>query len=297
MSDRSLEYLKDVSNRDVLLSEFSLKHRSAYRILFLLQLIATLRIFADIFEYRSSVFLIKKDMSRGENIVSQQKINLGPKISVIVPTKNEEEKLPLLLKSIESQTYSNIEVVVTDCMSTDTTEEIAHKFGAKVVKIPVDSVGLASSTGAKQSSGSIIIRCDADTVFLPEFMEKIVRRFQGNNGIYLVLSSQYYYDGNFIINFLSFLYIKYWRPPWMTPGHMTAIRRETYFEVGGYDPDMKRDEDTDLGLRIVRRYGRSHIFVDRTLEVLISARAVKKVGTFSYIMQTGLGISISFFNN
>ncbi|HKG72305.1 MAG TPA: glycosyltransferase, partial [Nitrososphaeraceae archaeon] len=110
-------------------------------------------------------------MSRRENIVSQQKINLGPKISVIVPTKNEEEKLPLLLKSIESQTYSNIEVIVTDCMSTDTTEEIARKFGAKVVKIPVDSVGLASSTGAKQSSGSIIIRCDADTVFLPEFME------------------------------------------------------------------------------------------------------------------------------
>jgi len=295
MSDRSLEYLKDISNRSLLLSEFSLKHRSAYRILFLLQLIATLRIFADIFEYRRSVFLIKRDMIRGENIVSQQKINLGPKISVIVPTKNEEEKLPLLLKSIESQTYSNIEVIVTDCMSNDTTEGIARKFGAKVVKIPVDSVGLASSTGAKQSSGSIIIRCDADTIFLPEFMENIVRRFQSNNGINFVLSSQYYYDGNFIINFLTFLYIKYWRPPWMTPGHMTAIRRKIYFEVGGYDPQMRRDEDTDLGQRIVKRYGSYHIFVDRKLVVLISARAVKKVGTFSYLIQTGLGISISFF--
>ena len=81
----------------------------------------------------------------------------------------------------------------------------------------------------------------------------------------------------------------------MTPGHMTAIRREIYFEVGGYDPQMRRDEDTDLGQRIARRHGSCHIFVDRKLVVLISARAIKKVGTFSYILKTGLGISISFF--
>jgi glycosyltransferase involved in cell wall biosynthesis len=267
---------------------------TTYRILFLLQLVATFRIFADIFEYRRSVLLVKRDMSR-ENI-SQQKINLGPKISVIIPTKNEEERLPLLLKSIESQTYSNIEVIVADCMSFDTTEQIACKFGAKVVKIPVSGVGQASSSAAKQSSGSIIIRCDADTIFLPEFMEKIVRTFQSNNDIDVILSSHYYYDGNFIGNFLSFLRIKYWRPPWMTPGYMTAIRREIYFEVGGYDPQMRRGEDTDLGQRIVRRYGSSHILVNRKLVVLISARVIKKTGTFSYIVQTGLGKSISFFD-
>jgi glycosyltransferase involved in cell wall biosynthesis len=281
-------------NEDIMrISEFRSKHRSAYRILFLVKLIATFRIFADIFEYRRSVFLVKRDMNR-EN-APKQKINLGPKVSVIVPTKNEEERLPLLLKGIESQTYSNIEVIVADYMSTDRTEQIARKFGAKVMNVPVGSVGHASSTAAKQSSGSIIIRCDADTIFLPEFIEKIVRTFQCNNGIHVILSSHYYYDGNFIINFLSFLYVKYWRPLWMTPGFMTAIRREIYFEVGGYDPQMRRDEDSDLGQRIVRRYGGSHILIDRKLVVLTSARAIKKAGTFSYIMQTGLGKSISFF--
>jgi hypothetical protein len=94
---------------------------------------------------------------------------------------------------------------------------------------------------------------------------------------------------------LSFLYIKYWRPPWMTPGYMTAIRREIYFEVGGYDPQMRRDEDTHLGRRIVRRYGTCHILVNRKIVVLISARAVKKAGTASYVIQTGLGKSVSFF--
>jgi glycosyltransferase involved in cell wall biosynthesis len=225
----------------------------------------------------------------------QQKMNLGPKISVIIPTKNEEEKLPPLLKSIESQTYSNIEVIIADSMSTDRTQEIGLKFGAKVVKIPVVGVGAASSSAAKQSSGSIIIRCDADTIFLPEFMENIVKTFQGNKDIYVILCSHYYYDGNFIINFLSFLRVKYWMPPWMTPGYMTAIRREIYFEVGGYDPQMRTDEDTDLGRRIVGRYGSSYVLVNRKLVVLISARAVKKTGTFSYIVQTGLGKSISFF--
>ena len=276
------------------ISEFSLRHRSAYRILFLLQLIVTFRIFADIFEYRRSVILIKRSMSRQNS--PQQKINLGPKISVIIPTKNEEERLPLLLKSIELQTYSNIEVIIADSMSTDRTQEIGLKLGAKVVKMnPGDSNWRASSTGANQSSGSIIIRCDADTIFLPEFMENIVRTFQSNKDIDVIICSPYYYDGNFIINFLSFLRVKYWMPPWMTPGYMTAIRREIYFEVGGYDPQMRRDGDTDLGRRIVRRYGSSHILVNRKLVVLISARAVKKTGTFSYIVQTGLGKSISFF--
>ena len=126
-------------------------------------------------------------------------------------------------------------------------------------------------------------------------VENIVRTFQSNKDIDVIICSPYYYDGNFIINFLSFLRVKYWMPPWMTPGYMTAIRREIYFEVGGYDPQRRRDGDTDLGRRIVRRYGSSHILVNRKLVVLISARAVKKTGTFSYIVQTGLGKSISFF--
>lgn len=83
----------------------------------------------------------------------------------------------------------------------------------------------------------------------------------------------------------------------MTPGYMTAIRRKIYFEVGGYDPQMRRDEDTDLGRGIVRRYGTCHILVDRKLVVLISARGIKKTGTFLYIyiVKTGLGKSISYF--
>lgn len=86
----------------------------------------------------------------------QQKINLGPKISVIIPTKNEEERLPLLLKSIELQTYSNIEVIIADSMSTDRTQEIGLKLGAKVVKIPVVGVGAASSSAAAAAGGTHI---------------------------------------------------------------------------------------------------------------------------------------------
>jgi hypothetical protein len=43
-------------------------------------------------------------------------------------------------------------------------------------------------------------------------VENIVRTFQKNNNIDVILSSHYYYDGNFISNFLSFLRVKYWRP-------------------------------------------------------------------------------------
>jgi glycosyltransferase involved in cell wall biosynthesis len=275
------------------MSGWKSKHKSAYRVFFLLWLIVTFRILLDISEFKHSVRIIKKEMSRKGD--AQQRISSGPKVSIIVPTKNEEKLLPVLLRSIKSQTYSNIETIIGDCMSTDSTVQLAREFGARVIRIPYDSIGYASSAAAKASSGSILIRCDADSLFLPEFIEKIVRTFTSKTSINVVITSQYYYDGNLFINFFTFLYIKYWRPLHNTPGHMTAIRRDFYFEIGGYDPIMKRDEDTDLGLRIVRRHSGHCILIDRKVAILISARAVKEVGTFSYLLKMGLGVSISFF--
>src|ERR671939_171568 len=96
-------------------SGFKTRHRIAYRILFIVKLLATFRIFGDLVEYHRQVYFIKKNVVL-ENICDK-KVNLGPKVSIIIPAKNEAETLPFLLKSINSQTYSNIETIVADCMS------------------------------------------------------------------------------------------------------------------------------------------------------------------------------------
>ena len=56
------------------------------------------------------------------------------KISIIIPTYNEEEYLPKLLESIKSQDFTDYEVIVADAQSNDNTREIAKEYGCVVVE-------------------------------------------------------------------------------------------------------------------------------------------------------------------
>jgi glycosyltransferase involved in cell wall biosynthesis len=54
-------------------------------------------------------------------------------LSIIIPTLNEEEHLPLLLKEIKKQNFNgDFEVIIADAGSTDRTVKIAEDFGCKL---------------------------------------------------------------------------------------------------------------------------------------------------------------------
>jgi glycosyltransferase involved in cell wall biosynthesis len=59
-----------------------------------------------------------------------------PFISVVIPAYNEERYLPACLKSLQKQTYPSdrYEVILSDNNSSDSTSEIAKKYGARVIK-------------------------------------------------------------------------------------------------------------------------------------------------------------------
>ena len=63
------------------------------------------------------------------------------KLSIIIPTYNEEEYLPNLLKSIESQKFKDYEVIVADANSCDNTVKIAKNYGCTVVQGGMPGVG------------------------------------------------------------------------------------------------------------------------------------------------------------
>jgi glycosyltransferase involved in cell wall biosynthesis len=80
------------------------------------------------------------------------------RVSVIIPTLNEEKNLPKVLKEI----INNVdEIIVVDGYSKDKTVEMAKKFGVKVI---YDDVGKGSALrkGMKEAKGNIIITMDAD---------------------------------------------------------------------------------------------------------------------------------------
>ena len=87
------------------------------------------------------------------------------KISIIIPTLNEEENLPIVLKEIKEffrkRREYTYEVIVVDGYSEDATVSIAKKHGCKVL---FDNIGKGSALrkGMKAAKGDVIITMDAD---------------------------------------------------------------------------------------------------------------------------------------
>tara|TARA_Y100000310_G_C20588080_1_gene766512 strand:+ start:125 stop:973 length:849 start_codon:yes stop_codon:yes gene_type:complete len=97
------------------------------------------------------------------------------KISVIIPSYNEEDNIEKCLKTILNQTYENYEVIVIDDSSTDKTVKIIESFKkVKLLKQNHLGPGIARNLGAKSSEGEILIFVDADMEFPRDYLQKLV---------------------------------------------------------------------------------------------------------------------------
>ena len=58
----------------------------------------------------------------------------APRVSVVIPTLNEERDLPNLLHALRAQTFQDFDVVVADAGSPDNTRNIAHAHDCRIVE-------------------------------------------------------------------------------------------------------------------------------------------------------------------
>jgi glycosyltransferase involved in cell wall biosynthesis len=89
--------------------------------------------------------------------------NYFPKVSFCIPTKNEEGFIEDCLKSIVSQNYPDIEIIIVDAYSTDKTVEIAKRYGCHIYYDSV-SLGNARQMSVDKSTGEILALWDADII-------------------------------------------------------------------------------------------------------------------------------------
>lgn len=104
-------------------------------------------------------------------------------VSIIIPTLNAAKALPLCLKSIRSQTYSqnSIEIIVVDDNSKDETIKIANMFGAKVFKNGAKNIERGKSIGIKNAAGELLLFMDADNQLVGnDWLQKTVGAFLEN---------------------------------------------------------------------------------------------------------------------
>ncbi|KKU10546.1 MAG: hypothetical protein UX13_C0009G0008 [Candidatus Woesebacteria bacterium GW2011_GWB1_45_5] len=95
------------------------------------------------------------------------------KVSIIIPTYNEEKVTGECLKSLSLQSHKGGEIIVVDDGSTDTT---LHRLSGadKIIKQSHKGAGAARNLGAKQAKGEILVFADADMTFDKNFIRKLI---------------------------------------------------------------------------------------------------------------------------
>lgn len=105
-----------------------------------------------------------------------------PKVSIVVPARNEALTLPTLLGSLRRLEYPDFEVIVVDDASTDDTAEMALRHGDERVRVvtarprPTGWRGKqwACAEGALAACGEILVFTDADTEHEPDSLQLAV---------------------------------------------------------------------------------------------------------------------------
>jgi glycosyltransferase involved in cell wall biosynthesis len=99
------------------------------------------------------------------------------KITVIIPVKDEEEKIDQCLEAVFSQSLQPHEVIVVDGHSTDRTVERAREFPVKVFYEDYHTRAGACQIGVENAEGEFIAFTDADCIPERNWLENLVKEF------------------------------------------------------------------------------------------------------------------------
>lgn len=108
-------------------------------------------------------------------------------VSIITPTYNCGKFIEETIKSVESQTYKNWEMIIVDDCSTDNTEEIVKKYISinsriKYFKLEKNSGAAVARTRAMElANGEYMAFLDSDDLWTPEKLERQLEYMKKNN--------------------------------------------------------------------------------------------------------------------
>ena len=97
-------------------------------------------------------------------------------LSIIIPTYNEEEYLPILLESIKKQSFTDYEIIIADANSTDKTREIAKEYGCIVIEGGLPAVG--RNNGASIAQGEYLLFLDSDLELTDDYLRNVLYEFR-----------------------------------------------------------------------------------------------------------------------
>lgn len=185
-----------------------------------------------------------------------------PLVSVIIPCYNAEKYVEQAVRSIMNQTYKNLEILITDDCSTDSSFEILQKLAEEDARIKLfkneqnQKIVRTLNALVERANGKYIARMDADDISLPKRIEKQVCFMEAHPDIAICGTNAWHIDDNNRIFARSHLpcknsdiqIFKFFLNPFY---HPTVLCRKELLKNHRYDEKFLYAEDYELWLRVL----------------------------------------------
>lgn len=118
-------------------------------------------------------------------------MNKNPLVSIVVPVYNTEAYLEDCIKSIISQTYDNLEIIIVNDGSTDNSAEICKRIIGNDIRIHYiekanSGVSDTRNIGIDNASGEYMIFADSDDLLAPDMIRLLVTYAEKNNSDFVI---------------------------------------------------------------------------------------------------------------
>lgn len=211
-----------------------------------------------------------------------------PKVSIVIPAYNAEKVIARCLESIAAQTYANIEAVVVNDGSKDSTravcEELIGRYPDKITLINQENAGpsAARNNGIKSSAGEYVGFVDADDYIEPQTVEKMMTAIIENDA-QMAVCGYITEKGSEIIecplSYPSGLYtgeqcraiaaeaIDDFDPKHLPPYSWVRITKKSIFSDNElyFSENLVRSEDYHLWVRVMSKIDRLYVLGDELL--------------------------------
>jgi cellulose synthase/poly-beta-1,6-N-acetylglucosamine synthase-like glycosyltransferase len=185
-----------------------------------------------------------------------------PLVSVIIAYYKQEGFIAETVRSVQQQTYPNVEIIVVDDGSpVPVTSVLPETNHVRIIRTENRGCPAARNFGFQQSSGDLLVFLDSDDRLTPGALEAHLKAFAECPAAALSFGAQRFIDehsreiraphncrprNNYFLMLLE-------GNPIGTPG-AAMIRREAFIEAGLFDESVRIVEDYPLYLRLAKKH-------------------------------------------
>ena len=181
-------------------------------------------------------------------------------VSVIIPAYNKMEYTKRCIKSVLSQTYSDIEVIVVDDGSSDGTKDMLYQFHHEITVVRQVNQGAsaARNKGIEMARGEFIALLDCDDMYHPQKLELSVTE-----------DKDFIYTPAWIVDKYDNI-VRLYRPPHVglmlrnSICNSVVIKKKCFDRVGLFDESLFVCADWDMWLRMQEHYELTYLDIPLT---------------------------------